>query len=570
MSVFVSFDGDGTEVYVTTARAKVTEIEERTSSANVKLEASYLKYPLNGWLNTGEEALDILRKAKESGEEVEVRVEAQRKPKIDKSIPIQDIRDSKTANADIIKKIASVNGVFTSEALTNPEDDPDTGKAKSALGRTGAPATNGGGNAAPAGAGKDTVLGLLKNLSTSRDVSESILDSLKAQALIAGATVQDIVEASTIDGQQAPAQQNGFTREAPPFKEYNGDGRLNLGGASVAAGVGVFNYVFEKLAKTFDSEPNPDTAEYLTALVLSMADVIQAGAYGKGFRPDRTAGSHTRVRATLFTVIDINPFPVTADGKIAGPDAVNAWVKKVGAIARQNLTTGITLSQQFPSVKTLLDFISVDGGLKEATPNGAESVSAPVAQEQVTSAPQTVSKPVEEPTAAPEPVVEPTVESIAPEPAPVVEPTHDVAYPDTVIKPAYDVAYPDTVIKPAYDAAPVAETKVSAPVTRPAAKEETPIDDGLVRFEQKLLPPGAINASNAPDEDLLNQFKEFVIEETGLKTKAEQAKVGRLLSHTFGRAYNKASNIPADDLADFLDFYVSTGVDNFKAVLDTM
>jgi hypothetical protein len=560
MSAFVSHDGDGTEVYVSTARAKVTKIDERTNSANVTLEASYLKHPLNGWLNTNEEVLEVLRKSQETGEEVEVRIEAQRKPKVDKSIPIQEIRDGKDAKTDIIKKIASVNGVFTSEALTNPDDDPDTGKAKSALGRTGAPANNGGGNSAPAGAGKETILGLLKNLSTSRDVAESVLDSLKAQALIAGASVQDVMEASTVNAQEAPALQNGFTREAPPFKEYNGDGRLNLGGASVAAGVGVFNYVFEKIAKTFEAEPNSDTVEYLSALVLSMADVIQTGAYGKGSRPDRTAGSHTRVRATLFTVIDINPFPVTADGKVAGPDVVNALVRKVGAIARQNLTAGITLSQQFPTVKTLLDYISVDGGLKEPAANAPQSASAPVENVAVTSTPQTVSKPVETPTAAPESVTEPTVEEIAPEPAPVVKENVSAS----VSTETYDVYIPGTVDGGEAHSAYTPQTETPAPEKASAA------DDGLIRFEQKMLPPGAINSSNAPDEDLLSQFKEFVIDEAGLKTKEEQAKVGRLLAYTFGRSYNKASNIPADDLADFLDFYVSTGVENFKAVLDTM
>jgi hypothetical protein len=571
MSAFVSHDGDGTEVYVSTATAKVTKIEERTSSVNVHLEASYLKHPLNGWLNSNEEVLQVLRDSLENGKEVEVRIEAQRKPKVDKSIPIQEIRDGKDAKTDIIKKIACVNGVFTSEALTNPDDDPDTGKAKSALGRSGgAPKAAGGNNGGPS-ADKGTVLGLLRNLSTSRDVTESILDALKAQALIAGATVQEIVEASAVPEQEAPAQQNGFAREAPPFKEYNADGRLNLGGASVAAGVGVFNYVFEKMAKTFEAEPDIDTVEYLSALILSIADVLQVGAYGKGFRVDRTAGSHTRARASLFTVIDINPLPVAANGKVASPDVVNAWVKKVGAVTRLNLATGITASQQFPSVKTLLDFLSNDGGAKEQAPQAAESASKPVGSEQITSAPQTVSKPVEATTEAPKPVEKntgSTADVAYPETA--TKPTTDVAYPNTVNKPTTDVAYPDTVVEPTYDVAPVAETKAAPKATSPAPENESTPDDGLIRFEQKLLPPGAINASNAPSEEILEQFKEFVIEETGLKTKAEQAKVGRLLSYTFGRAYNKASNIPEDDLADFLDFYVSTGVENFKAVLESM
>lgn len=537
MSVFVSHDGDGTEVYVTTATAKVTEIEERTSSVNVKLKASYLDHPLNGWLNTNDEVLNVLRESLESGKEVEVRIEAQRKPKIDKSIPIQEIRDSKTAKTDIIKKIASVNGVFTSEALTNPEDDPDTGKAKSALGRTSAPAVANG-NAAPAGAGKDTVLNLLKNLASSRDVTESVLDALKAQALLAGATVQEVASATALDTQTAPTLQAGFTREAPPFKEYNGDGRLNLGNAAVAAGVGVFNYVFEKMAKSFESDPKTETVEYLTALVLSIADVIQTGSYGAGFRPDRSASSHTRVRASLFTVIDINPFPVTASGDIADVDTVMAWVKHVGAVARTNFTAGINASQQFPTVKSLISFAAGEVETKEEvkaeTPKTPVSDSKPVEKEEVTSTPQTVTKPAEKPTVAPTPIVEPTVDEIAPEPAPLVE-------------------------EPVVEA-----SKVEKPVETPANA------DGLIRFEQKLLPPGAINSSNAPSEEILAQFKEFVIEETGLKTKAEQAQVGKLLAYTFGRAYNKVSNIPEDDLADFLDFYVSTGVENFKAVLASL
>lgn len=543
MSVFVSHDGDNTEVYVTTARAKVTKIEERTSSANVQLEASYLQHPLNGWLNLSEEALDILRKAQESGEEVEVRIEAQRKPKIDKTIPIQEIRDSKSAKTDIIKKIACVNGVFTSEALTNPADDPDTGKPKSALNNAprdksaSADSAGGGGSVA----NKGQVLDLLKGLSTSRDVSESILDALRAQALIAGATVQDIVNASTVDPQGQPsAQANSFASEAPPFKEYNSDGRLNLGGPSVAAGVGAHNYVYDKLSKSLNTEPNADTVEYFAALLLSMADVIQIGAYGQGFRVDRKASSHVRVRSCLFSVVDVNPLPVTDSGTIETPEVVNAWVKRIGGLARHNFVTGITLSQQFPSVKNLLGFIAGDGTVKEVTASSAQDAPEAVENNSGATTPDVTPEVGEARTEVAEPMSEPTVEEIVEQPAPQTPETKAVT--------------------PA--AAPVVEETVETAPENSA--------DELLRFEERLLPPGSINSSNAPSEELLSQFKEFVIEECGLKSKAEQVQVGKLLGATFGRAYSKASSIPEDDLADFLDFYVSTGTENFKAILNTL
>lgn len=546
MSAFVSHDGDGTEVYVATARAKVTDIEERTSSANVKLTASYLQHPLNGWLNLNEEAYEILRKAKEDGTEVEVRIEAQRKPKIDKSIPIQEIRDSKTAKTDIIKKIACVNGVFTSEALTNPEDDPDTGKPKSALDRTAAPANNktNGNSSAPA-ANKGAVLNLLNTLSTSREVSEPVIDALKAQALIAGATVQEITEASTIPVEEPNSHGASFATEAPSFKDYNSDGRLNLGGPTVASGVGVYNYVYEKLSKAQNNEPKQNVVEYFAALILSMADVIQTGAYGKGFRVDRKAGSHTRVRASLFNVIDLTSFPITNEGDIEAPEVVDGWVKHVGASARHNFITGINLSQRFPSVKTLLAFLSNDDTLEETPSTAAVTNSGSVETVELTTTPESVETPSE---ARPEPseaMAEPTVEEIATTATPEPEPT------------------------PAQKETPTAEVEtITLPVEETTTSNTTTED--VMFYETDKLPPGSINSSNAPSEELLTQFKEFVIEEAGLKTKEEQAKVSKLLAHTFGRAYNKAPSIPEDELADFLDFYISTGAENFRAVLDSL
>lgn len=531
MSVFVSHDGDGTEVYVTTARGKVTGIEEKTSSVNIKIEAEYLQYPLGGWINQSEEALKIVREAYASGKEVEVRIEAQRKPSIDKSIPIQEIRDGKNAKTEIIKKLVAVDGVFTSEALTNPAEDPSTGQAKSALHL---PPRNvegqaQGGQSGGVALNKDAILETLKKLATTREVSESVIDAIKAQALIAGASPVEIIAATTVNDGTVPQQTSNahFAKEAPAFKEHNSDGRLNLGGASVASGVGTYNYVFDKLSKKLATTPDAFTVEYFAMLTLAIADQIQTSVYGAGFKADRTVGSHTRVRSCVFTAIDFNEFPVNAEGAILSSVEVNEWVQRVGKTARHNMLTGIKTSQQLPTIKFMIEFLDRD---VNATP---VAEAPPVQEAQV---------PSEAPVSVPEPVAASQ---------PVVEPVE-------VPKPVE--AKPEPV-------------KVEAEVKAEPVKEATPAstpDDGLVWYEQNPLPSGAINSSNSPTEATLEMFKGFVIDEAGVKTKTEQAKVSRLLAHTFGKTYNKASNIPEDDLADFLDFYVATGVDNFKAILASL
>jgi len=515
MSVFVSHDGDGTEVYVATAKGKVTQLDEKANAINVKIEAPYLDYPLNGWLNKDEEILTAIRKAHEDGTEHEVRIESQRKKGLDRSTPIQELRE-KDANKNIIKKLVAFDGAFTGEALTNPEEDPATGQATSALNK---PARNNTGGTSTGGStsvNKEDVLATLKSLATAREVSESVLDAVKAQALISGATAAEVIAASTLADEEPNAVQAGFSKEAPGFKEYNSDGRLNLGGPSVSAGVGVYNSVYERLNKQLGKEPNAETVEFLAHLLLSIADRIQVGAYGTGSPIDRTAGSHTRVRASIYTLLDAGvALPINTDGTIASKEAVNDFVQYVGKTARHNFLAGIKVSQQNVSVNALL--ASLD--------KSAVADAAPVN----------------------------TVPDVAPEaPQSAVEESQ-VTVTSGIVAPASEEEV----------ATPAAAT-VSSPVSAP---EPVNVVDGTEWFPQQLLPPGAINASNAPSEETLEEFKNFVVEEAKLQSKAEQAQVAKLLAHTFGKSYSKASNVPDEHLGDFLDFYVASGVENFKAVL---
>jgi hypothetical protein len=518
MSVFVSHDGDGTEVYVATAKGKVTKLEEKANAVNATIEATYLDWPISGWLNKDEAILEVIRKAYEDGTEIEVRIESQRKKGISRETPINELR-KENANKNIIKKLVAVNGSFTGEALTNPADDPATGQATSAL-TSPRPRTEGASSTGGATVDKSAVLTTLRTLATSREVSEAVIDAVKAQALIAGATPIEVAEAATIPGEQPTAVQSAFSKEAPPFKDYNSDGRTNLGNATVASGINTYNYVYEKIQKQSKAEPNADTVEFFTLLVLAIADRIQVGAYGTGFRVDRSAGSHTRARSSVFTIIDSGvDIPLSSSGTPGDKEAVNQFVQVVGKAARHNLLSGIKASMQQVTVGSLLE--SLDKSEASTEVNSGIVSAAPV----------------------------------------VIDNTESVA-PSSVPEPSY--SEPEVEPEPTYEA----EEPAAAPETAP--ESSVVVSDGTEWFPQDLLQPGAINSSNAPTEDLLDEFRSFIIEEVGLQTKAEQAQVAKLLSHTFGKSYSKASNIPDDKLGDFLDFYVASGKANFKAVLSSL
>lgn len=526
MSVFVSHDGDGTEVYVATAKGKVTRIEEKGNAAvNAIIESAYLEYPLNGWLNKDEAIYETLLKAKESGEEVEVRIESQRKPGIDRALPIKDLREN-NANKNIIKKLVAVNGVFTGEALTNPEDDPATGKPTSALHspRSTPAAPTGGASAAD----KETILNVLRSSVTNREVSPGVVDALKAQALLQGATAAEVTAAATLHPEAVPETvQNNYSVEAPAFKTYNSDGRLNLGGPAPAAGVGAYTYVYENLVKQTGETPKEATVSFFASLLLSIADRIQVSSYGTGFRSDREAGSHTRIRSVIYS---LSPkFPVTETGEPAEHAVVEAWVQLLGKTARSMFLEAVKISQEKLTVAALL------GTLKDDSASITEGQPAVTVVET-------------------EPVPPVQVETVA-------SPTN----PNDVAEGQSVTAAPATATNPD----DVAEGQSVAGVPSSVAVEQTApaLDDDVMLFDQDLLPPGAINSGNAPDEELLDGFKTFVIEEVGLKTKSEQAQVSKLLSYTFGKAYNKAQNIPNEKLGDFLDFYVMAGADNFRKVL---
>src|SRR5690606_18841845 len=85
-------------------------------------------FPIKGWLSKNDPIYEEVLAAFETGEEIEYRVESQRKDDIDRTIPIQQLRATmEQARENTVLIFAGINGALSSEAVTNPEEDPAPG-----------------------------------------------------------------------------------------------------------------------------------------------------------------------------------------------------------------------------------------------------------------------------------------------------------------------------------------------------------------------------------------------------------------------------------------------------------
>lgn len=530
MAVFVSHDkedsnGVRAEIHVSTLpKVKVKDLDERDKAVRGSFKPEWLKYEVGGWLGKDEPAYARLKEAYENGEEVDIRIESQRKSAIDRSIPINELRSGNDIAKRVTSKIVAVDGIFTSEARTHPSEDPVQGSQPAEpVDHSVKP------RAAAAVGNAQDVLELIKKLSTNQDITEEVLSALQAQALIAGATAEEVRAAATVDNsdENANVTSNYPAKEAPAFRERNSDGRINLGNYAVTSAVGSEQFAAQNL-RSRGLNNNQDTVEFFAQLILAITDRIQTGAYGSQ-QPDRAASSHTRIRGIVYDTIEDNPFPIDlATLKPGSRDEVEKWVQTVGKLARRRFLFAANAAYQRPSVTNLLDTL---GGGVSSTPPVPEA-SAPEVNH--------VDEPSYEPEYEPAPEYD-AAETVAEAP---------VSVPEAPAQPA-----PVSVASPASPASP--------------SDSGLPDAEGLEVFPPEMLPPGAINAQNKPSDETVEQFKQYMTEEVGLSND-ELTKVTALLRLTFGKSYSKITNIPEDNLLDFLDFYIAAGPDNFRNVLASL
>jgi hypothetical protein len=461
MKTFVSYDGidaNGVraEVYVQDGKGTVKEIKEnKNGTADVHFQVENLKYPVHGWIGQDNPVYDVVKKSLETKEEVNFRIEVQRKSSVERSIPISDLRtDMNKARENTISILAAINGISSDEAVTSPSEDPAStyGRIKATGSEKKAPAV-----------GVSNVLSVLQEVAASQTVTSDIIAGIAAQAILNGAGVDDVLAAISGPDRKDDSQpelKKSFSVEAPSWKSYNSDGRQNLGSSSIQAGVGAEQFVRGNIVKNLSLENYDNTdlnnaVDFFAKAILAISDKIQAAVYGKGFRADRSVASHARVRGIVYdTINEYYPIPVNKDFKLS-EEELNNWVTLVGKLSFNRFKLAIEVSNHTTSI----DEITLPDSLKTGS----------TMPEKATVLPEEVAV-KEEPQA-----------SIAEETTPVIVETEDVNDAVSSAEVDYEVLPPSFI-------------------------------------EESILVSGKLPDELAPTEDTIELFKEFV-SDSGLDKK---------------------------------------------------
>jgi hypothetical protein len=539
MKPFTSHDGTDennvrAEVYVQINEGIVDQIKDGDKgTSDVYFKVENLKFPVHGWVGQDDAVYELAKVSLLSKEPISFRIESQRKKKVDRTIPIAELRAStEMARENTTPILAGINGVLSKEAITNPNEDPKPNPS----GRLAATdddmksSNPAGGTSVSASA--ESILETLADVAANETVADDIVAGIAAQALIAGASITEVQKVLAGNDRRDPSQpelKSSFTVESPAWKDFNSDGRLNYGSFVIQSGVHVESFVRSQVTKRLDpsllNDPTVnDAVEYFSALVLAIADRVQVSVYGEGFRADRAAASHTKARSIVNDTIN-KYYDLPLSEELTLPDDLNeidAWIKNVGKLSVERFR----LAARRATDKTVFGGITPPISLlSEKANDKAEEAEVQAERDEIIT----------------------ESENIAEE---VVLETPEVAE-ETV---AEAVVADEVAAEEALD--DVAETEGAT---------ESADEDGVV-----LMPPAFIEGKVTEDklakEQTVKELQAFV-QESEVK-KEDLIKLTKLISYTFGPAYKKATLLDDDSLADFIDFYVASGSENFIKALD--
>lgn len=542
---FISYDGaDETghraEVQVQVNRGKVKEIKENTAKevADVHFTVPNLKYAIHGWIPTTEPAYELIKTAQDADEEVSFRIETQRKRNVDRKTPMAELKpDMATAKENVMVLLVGINGVLTSEHSTHPSEDPIHTGGRYVAGPAEKPAQ---GSTSSFGSGADLASQVenFKKAASNPNIRASILDAMSANLVLNGANIEDIYEIMAGNDKRdnsRPEPQSYYATEAPAWKQYNSDGRLNLGSSIIAAGVGIETMIhtqIENIAHVETSKPITnldDAVEYYLDLTFAITDRIQEAVYGQGFRADRAASSHTRIRGLVYEIIkNTHLLPLTFNAQTNSvtynKEAVDEWVKNVGREGIKRFNRSVKASTTMRGFNVVIPAsLNTQAETSHPQPTQRETASqqtAPVVEEQVT--PEPTPEPVKETVTETTPVVE---EKVTPEPEPSYE----------------------------------AEVTYSEPV----APVEIAIDESNIY--RTLLTSEEVDGEELATPETIAAFKElFTNLGFDISDRAELSRITKLLAYTFGEDYANVKNVPDFFVEEFIDHYQSFGAETLN------
>ena len=355
MPKFISYDGTDkngirAEVTVMTGTGRIKGIvgrgkaNEDGSFRNVEVEFDpdnpLLKRKVYGLLDTNATELwTYIQTAHAEERTVSYRIESQRRNGVERETPIGELN----ATEQIRRILASIDGVFSHEAKTNPAEDPD-GENPSALNQ--APqaypsihgGAGGGGSVSPAEA--------LAALAAARQAGlpQGAVEALMGHAMAAGASVADVLAAGFVNGQtpvQPSVVSGSVAVEDKPWSLWNSDGRINYGSYAVSRAAEAEQFALDHLIEIYTppkSKPIDVTDEIiaqsagLALELLTLADKVQVAAIGGG-RPDRMKNSYTRALALVTDAVG-KRYPAPVGGN---DEAQQEWAGSIVAEASERL-----------------------------------------------------------------------------------------------------------------------------------------------------------------------------------------------------------------------------------------
>lgn len=566
--IFTTLDGtDGNgiraEVRVEAGDGKITSIDEdKEKSAQIFITAEGLKLPVKGWVGKNTELYHAARKAFENGTRISYRIEVQRKPSIDRSLSITEVRgedDAKKARDNSIRIFAGMrilegdnaNTYYESvEAVTNPDEDPkyEGGRHKAAATtkQNPTPVQN---NGTENIFNTETLLEALEKASQA-NVANEILTNIVSLAIAFGADPEKVFALAggkdrTPHNEEQPPLRTSFSTEAPLWQRYNSDGRLNLGASRYAAGTGAETFVRENLQKGNVNTPELETAiKYFASIILSIADRVQVKAYGDGFHADRGASSHARIRGVVYDTIKNYhniPTPETTNPNNI-TTRINEWIAEVGNTAYNRYITSVQISDDATNFKLDIPEAWYKNG--NTTTDSHTEYHKTVTKEETVS-PETVET-VTKPDIETNNITENSQKAVHTNPENIIiGEIRETETNNTTEKPV-ETTKTETVVEP-----------------EPTNNTEQPNNQEELQIFEPFMVADLPEDEEPSTEETINKFKEL-ISETKIE-KNELPLVSNLLNYTFG--VKKAQEVPNELLQDFTDFYFTAGTENLIKVI---
>lgn len=261
------------------------EIDDREKACRYTFEAPNYAFPVYGWVQKNTDVYNRIEQARRDNTPMEYRIEIVRTKGVDRSIPFNKIpeRTTNTHRSLAAIKVDGDDEWVLSNAVTRFDEDPvyDNGLI-SAYDHPGRP----------------------QNRTTHN-------------------------------------QQHSPSVEPAPYHTYDRDGNFNQGSFAIQAVLSIYERLRDDVTKK-GQNPDRHKLHYVVKQLLIVVNTIQLDMYeGRMTKPDPTVGSHTRIRAAMFSAMRSYPFSMDLVTPKPGKnprEAFDEWLSTIESETRDTIS----------------------------------------------------------------------------------------------------------------------------------------------------------------------------------------------------------------------------------------